>query len=1526
VENLNWDHGQHLHPDERFLSMVTDQISMPGSVGEYFDSEASPLNPYNHFGTFVYGTFPLFLNKAVAEWLSPDAEGNTSWTARAVRNLLEPFGVQFQRPDGGYTFNAGYNSNVVGRALSALFDVFTVALVFEIGRVLFNRRVGLAAAGLLALAPLHIQYSHFFGSETFLAFFATATIYFSIRIVKYGSGWNYFFAGVSYGLVLATKLSGLPVIIVPGLAVIIRMWPQLELLYARLTRLTPPWRDDPLDPKRFNPGLLLEPAISGIGILIIAGIVFRIFQPYAFDGPGFFDVFDFNLSLREHVLSPRALLKLEFINPTHYFAFSEKFTNDLAGLRNLQTGQDFPPNLQWIGRTPYLFPLQNIVFFGLGVPLALAVLGGMIYSAYRIVRRLDFTTFLLLAWVVVFFALIGGGFVTTMRYFLPIYPAMVLLAAYGLVSLWDFAASGRSAELFARLGPRIRPYASPALQAVVVLAVLGTFLWAMAFMGIYRQDISRVQASHWIYENVPEGSVLSFQEWDDGLPLRLPGAANLNYRHVTLRPYIPDSPEKVRDLVAGLNQVDYVIESSNRIYDSVSRIPARYPSTTLYYQYLFDGTLGFEKVGEFTNYPRLFGIEFPDQWSEEAFTVYDHPRVLIFKKTDAYSPERALALLNPHRAAGAFNVPPADAATNALQLRPDDLATQRAGGTWTDIFASGGIAARYPTLLWFAVIQLAALAVTPICFLLFRRLPDRGYLLSKPLGIVLLAYPVWLVVGLKLVHFTQATILVWLLILLAIGAVLAVRYWAELRSAAESRLGLILLSEVIFIAAFLLFLQFRMENPDLWHPFRGGEKPMDLAYLTATIRSTTLPPYDPWFAGGYINYYYLGQFFTATVAKLTAIVPEVAFNLAIPTFFAMTVAGAFSITYNLAATTRNLLRRRPGFRPIPDWSVVGAGVFGALFVALVGNLDGVGQMAQRLSEVSSWQVESSLPLVGPIANSIGGILQVVFGGAGLRDFDYWRPSRMMPPTISITEFPYFSFVFADLHAHMMAIPFSILAIGGSLAVATGLSGDRGTAREWLLVGLLGLIVGSLRWLNSWDYPPFLLLALAAVVIGEARLDDSLARTGLRLAGKCLLLIGLSVALYYPFLANYHQPVSGLEPTPETTPIHQYLAHFGLFLAAVAAWLLYQLYRAFRAAPVARVLRADRREGLTGAWSAYERMTPPEQLSISASLAITGVLVALVLIFVSRGETVIAAMLPVLVAVGYLAQRELGLNRPDKGVRLFVLAMLGLAFGLTLGVDLVVIRGDIVRMNTVFKFYLHLWLLLAMVAAFAAWYLLFVAWAPRKRNSLAAGLRIAGSVGLVALVLGALIYPLFATPVRLNERFLDTPRTLDGMAYMEAAVYHDAQGPMNLRSDYQGILWLRENVQGTPVIVEGYIPHLYRWSGRFSIYTGLPTVLGWDWHQKQQRGKFGGPVIDRRAQQVQQFYANPDPQQAIRFLSQFEVSYVIVGQLERLYFPAEGLAKFDAGLGHVLEVAYRNPELTIYRVAISHYDLTRLSLP
>jgi uncharacterized membrane protein len=173
----------------------------------------------------------------------------------------------------------------------------------------------------------------------------------------------------------------------------------------------------------------------------------------------------------------------------------------------------------------------------------------------------------------------------------------------------------------------------------------------------------------------------------------------------------------------------------------------------------------------------------------------------------------------------------------------------------------------------------------------------------------------------------------------------------------------------------------------------------------------------------------------------------------------------------------------------------------------------------------------------------------------------------------------------------------------------------------------------------------------------------------------------------------------------------------------------------------------------------------------------------------------------------------------------------------------------------------------------------------------------------------LIYPVFATPVRVNDRFAPQPPTLDGMAYMERAVYHDEFGRIPLADDAEAIRWLQQNVAGSPVVLEGTTPN-YRWGSRVSVYTGLPAVIGWDWHQKQQRWGYQERV-DARLADVKTMLTTVDPATTLALMRQYRVRYVYIGQVERLYFPGPGLEKFEVMPG--LKKVYDARGVRIYEV-------------
>jgi uncharacterized membrane protein len=181
--------------------------------------------------------------------------------------------------------------------------------------------------------------------------------------------------------------------------------------------------------------------------------------------------------------------------------------------------------------------------------------------------------------------------------------------------------------------------------------------------------------------------------------------------------------------------------------------------------------------------------------------------------------------------------------------------------------------------------------------------------------------------------------------------------------------------------------------------------------------------------------------------------------------------------------------------------------------------------------------------------------------------------------------------------------------------------------------------------------------------------------------------------------------------------------------------------------------------------------------------------------------------------------------------------------------------------------------------------------------------------------------------KIKDRWVVTaPHTLDGMAYMPFATYEENYPSgyvttpnastsliMDLSQDYRAIRWMQENVKGSPVIVEANSRNLYHWYSRFTINTGLPGVVGWEWHQQQQRALNPPVWVTNRIFDVNNFYTTLDTDTAKQFLNLYQVKYIIVGQLEQVTYAGAGLDKFPSLNGILWNEVYRDENTVIYEV-------------
>jgi len=535
VYGLNWDQNQHLHPDERFLTMVAGAMQWPKNLGEYFDTTRSKLNPHNiGFNFYVYGTYPVILVKYLAGVVKLD----------------------------------DYDSiTLVGRFISAVIDTLVVFIVYLIAVEIFKKKkVGLWAAFFYSIMVLPIQLSHFFAVDTFSNFFIVLSFYLLIRS-------RFILLGISFGLAMAAKISA--VTFVP----IIAIFP----LHKAITE------------KKW-----MKTIFSGFVCLLFCVLSFRLAQPYLF----------------------RNIIEL-----------NHKVLNNWKELETyLKPDIWYPPSTMWMSTGPLVLSFNSFVFLGVGFPLAVLIIIGLVI---QLIRSKNFLLVFWGVWIIGVFIWQGTQFAKPMRYFISIYPFLAIFAGVTFVEI---------------------KYKIKYLLLPLIL------IWPMAFLSIYSNLHSRVDASIWIYNNVPQGSTIACEHWDDCLPLNIPGyIGSGGYKYVELPMYGMENDLKWQQINERLTQADYLVLSSNRIYGSTVDLPKRYPKNIEYFKNLFSGNSQYKKIAEFVSRPTLAipkinycfrlpyfnygiisgincsnkGLEIIDDFTEESFTVYDHPRVIIFKKASS---------------------------------------------------------------------------------------------------------------------------------------------------------------------------------------------------------------------------------------------------------------------------------------------------------------------------------------------------------------------------------------------------------------------------------------------------------------------------------------------------------------------------------------------------------------------------------------------------------------------------------------------------------------------------------------------------------------------------------------------------------------------------------------------------------------------------------------------------------------------------------------------------------------------------
>lgn len=529
---------------------------------------------------FAYGSFPIYLYRATGEIINSLTK-TTDWTGDWAK------------------------INIIGRVWSSFFSSLALIFVYKLAKAVFDKKIAFLAFFFTTFTPFLIQTAHFAVTESLLSLFILVLTYLSIKLIKAPSIKQTLILSIVSGLALATKTSAITFFIPPVIA----------FLYLVGKNLKHKHYDHAID---YGFKLIL--------FFFLSFLFFFIIDPYVL---------------------------LDF---THF-----KQSMDYEG--GIVLGKLIVVYVyQFINTLPYIYWIKNW-FFTQGPFLASVSLLGGLYTIWLLIssfwgnRRRRMTpesirqtqdksdsgcgfrpyqnnnkiTFLILSlWPLLYFVYVGSWFTKFVRYLVPFYPFLSIFAAKLLIDGLNLAKKTRALE--------------KSMMFLIVLIAGSTFIYSCMFMTIYITPQTRILTSNWVYNNIPEGSKILGEHWDEGLPIPTKEGTPGRYTTEQLTIYEPDNSEKVKYYADKLSSADYIIINSKRLYGTLLYLPKKYPITSKYYEYLFSGKLGYTLIQEFTSYPRLeigkLKLELNDDAVEESFQVYDHPKNLIFKNTGHFPKEQ----------------------------------------------------------------------------------------------------------------------------------------------------------------------------------------------------------------------------------------------------------------------------------------------------------------------------------------------------------------------------------------------------------------------------------------------------------------------------------------------------------------------------------------------------------------------------------------------------------------------------------------------------------------------------------------------------------------------------------------------------------------------------------------------------------------------------------------------------------------------------------------------------------------------
>ncbi|MDR1537151.1 MAG: DUF2298 domain-containing protein [Clostridiales bacterium] len=750
-------------------------------------------------------------------------------------------------------------------------------------------------------------------------------------------------------------------------------------------------------------------------------------------------------------------------------------------------------------------------------------------------------------------------------------------------------------------------------------------------------------------------------------------------------------------------------------------------------------------------------------------------------------------------------------------------------------------------IVWWAVLLGLGVIFFPVTSLIFDKFQSKGFIFSKVIGLAIAGYLTWLLASLRILPFKWwAAYLV--IAVCILGNILLDRKRGSYKKALESKdfLNRIIKEEALLMILLAYWSYLRGIRPEIL----GLEKFMDFGFVNSILRSDYFPAPDMWYAGEAINYYYLGQYFAAYLTRISFLNSAVTYNLMMATLFAVVFMQAYSIGQFLFEIYEQNAPQSTA--KAKKYAKQIAGLLCGALVCLSGSLHTV---------IYAWFVRS-----------------------GTTGSSYWFPDATryigenpkVPDDGTIHEFPLYSFVVSDLHAHVLNMLFVLTAVSAALAVGMAIMDIRKRARDdssgsppvfgflkefapqqgfFLIIFLIGLFPAT----NFWDFPIYLVVVGAIYLYSNLKAYKFSLKSFIMTIAQLIATGAASYLVVLPFQLGFDAISTKIQLVKKGSLFYQLVVLYGYQTVFFILLLLEACYLYYH--PPAQ-------------WASYKSKKQGKGAKTAVNLPLKE-------LYIPTEE--------IHTKVGLFAFLE-KVNPADAFACILFICALGLV-AIPEVIYVVDIYPNNPRANTMFKLCYQAFIMFALGVGYT-FPRLYLAneWKTTRQT-----------IGLIlssVLLFCAFIYPFYAIPGWYGSQHFSRYTGLNGTKYMEThtekvslADMRDEDVSQEMRDAAEDVASMQDDVfiidylnkveKGQPNICEANGVS-YRSFGRISSATGLPDIFNWYTHQELWRNS-NHDAFSQRVIDIKDIYTGGDRERTIELLKKYSIKYIVLGKLERAKF-------------------------------------------